>query len=131
MPTTPVASPSSPSTKFTAFEHSTMKNTVIATEVVLSSETIWLGSGIHSILTPSATAMPAANTCPANLVSGGSSKTSSSTPTRQITVAATSTAQESCCTVASRPRNGSCHEIKNAAATPANIATPPKYGSSI
>ena len=26
-----------------------MKNTVIATEVVPSSETIWLGSGIHSI----------------------------------------------------------------------------------
>ena len=96
MPTTPVASPSSPSTKFTAFEQSTMKNTVIATDVVLSSETIWLGSGIHSILTPSATAIPAAKTCPANLVSGGSSKTSSSTPTRQITTAATSTARESC-----------------------------------
>ena len=34
MPTTPVASPSSPSTKLTALEHSTMKKTVMATEAV-------------------------------------------------------------------------------------------------
>ena len=40
MPTTPVASPSSPSTKLTALEQSTMKNTVIATEAAASSETI-------------------------------------------------------------------------------------------
>ena len=103
-----------------------MKKTVIATDVVPSRETIWFGNGIQSILTPSATAMPAAKTCPANLVKGGSSKTSSSTPTRQITTAATSTAQESCCTVTRRPRNGSCQEIKIAAATPASMATPPK-----
>ena len=60
MPTTPVASPSSPSTKFTAFEQSTMKKTVIATEAEAFSATISPGSGIQSIFTPSATAMPAA-----------------------------------------------------------------------
>ena len=44
--------------------------------------------------------MPAASTWPANLASGGRSNMSSSTPTTQITAAATSTARESCCTVA-------------------------------
>ena len=62
MPTTPVARPSSPSTKLTAFEQSTMKNTVIATDAPTSSETICPGSGIHSILTPRATTIPAAST---------------------------------------------------------------------
>jgi hypothetical protein len=62
MPTTPVARPSSPSTKLTALEQSTMKKTVIATEADAFSDRISPGSGIHSILTPSATAMPAART---------------------------------------------------------------------
>ena len=62
MPTTPVASPSRPSTKLTALEQSTMKNTVIATEAEALSDKIWPGSGIQSILTPRATAMPAAST---------------------------------------------------------------------
>ena len=70
--------------------------------------------------------MPAASTWPANFASGGSSKMSSSTPTRQMTAAATSTARESCCTVDCPPRNGSCQDSRIAAATPASMATPPK-----
>ena len=103
-----------------------MKNTVMATDADAFSERISPGSGIHSILTPRATAMPAASTWPANFASGGRSKTSSSTPTRQITAAAVSTARESCRTVGWPPRNGRVHEIRTAAATPASIAIPPK-----
>ena len=39
-----------------------MKKTVMATEAAPSSETVWPGSGIQSILTPRATAIPAAST---------------------------------------------------------------------
>ena len=43
MPTTPVANPSRPSTKFTALEQSTMKKTVIATDVgaVKGDDLVW------------------------------------------------------------------------------------------
>ncbi len=105
-----------------------MKNTVIATEAVPSREMVCPGNGIHSIRTPRATTMPAASTWPANLVSAGRSNRSSSTPTRQITPAAINTARESCCTTNWRPRNGSCQARTIAPTTPANIATPPKYG---
>ena len=73
MPTTPVASPSRPSTKLTALEQSTMKKTVMATEAELLRAMVSPGSGIQSILTPSATAIPAASTWPANFVSAGRS----------------------------------------------------------
>ena len=51
---------------------------------------------------------------------------SSSTPTRQITPAAIRTARESSRTVGSLPRNGRLTDSSIAAATPANIAIPPK-----
>jgi hypothetical protein len=40
MPTTPVASPSNPSTKLTALEHNTMKKTVMATDAEAFSDRI-------------------------------------------------------------------------------------------
>jgi hypothetical protein len=56
---------------------------------------------------------------------------SSSTPTRQITAAAVSTALESSRTVAWPPRKGNVQDSATAAATPASIAIPPKYGISM
>ena len=95
MATTPVAKPSSPSTKLTALEHNTMKKTVIAIEAVSSRAMLESFNGIHSIFTPWATTMPAASTWPANLASAFNSKMSSRTPTAQITAAAMITARAS------------------------------------
>jgi len=83
--TTPEASPSSPSTKFTALAHSTMMSTVTRIEVGVPSAMIELGSGIQNSRTPPFTTIPAASTWPAALASAGRSRRSSTTPTPQIT----------------------------------------------
>ena len=126
MATTPDARPSSPSMKFTALAHSTMKNTVTKIDVGVPKAMMEFGSGIQNIRTPPVTTMPAASTWPAALAKAGRSSRSSTTPTAQITTPARQIVNASSATRRWRPRKGILRASRHAKATPPSMATPPK-----
>ena len=84
---TPAASPSTPSEKLTTLMISTMPSIVSGTASGPRSTGPMNGSVKSFTTTPSSTGMATAATCPASLIAGCRSKTSSSAPTSVISAA--------------------------------------------
>ncbi len=116
---TPAAKPSTPSEKLTTFISATRPTTVIAPPALGKCRTPTKGRAISSTSMPKCTTISAAATCPASFTAGGSSKRSSSAPTRVITAEAISIP----CQIRS---SGS--QISPATSVPAKIASPPSSG---
>ena len=132
MPTTPAASPSSPSMKLTALITMTMNETVSTTDQSWPRIKVpWPGIGSHSSCTPCNTMTDAARICPASLVTASRLKRSSRAPNTKTTPPPNSSARGSenrwltTCSV------GILEATSSAAAMPANIAAPPRRGVGI
>src|SRR3954454_22428491 len=90
-----------------------------------------IGTNRNASWTPSSTITPAAAICPVSLVSASSPNRSSSTPSRQISPPAASTAMVWVLNSKLRCSDGSREATSTPAATPRYMATPPPRGVGI
>src|SRR3954447_24556346 len=117
--------------KFNAFTVSTVSRMVAGTPTSGPSDSVPMsatGRNRKASCTPSSTITPAAAILPASLVSAPGPNRSSSTPSRQISPPATSTATVCVLNSKLRCREGSWEATSTPAATPRYIATPPPRG---
>ncbi len=121
----PAASPSSPSTKFTAFITTTTTSTVTMSES-RGEPIVRPPMGNVTSCTPCQAMKSAASTCPASLVIQSRSQMSSATPSRH-TITAPPTMAQACWSVAKTPlRKGIWDANVTATTSPAVIASPPR-----
>ena len=129
MATMPAASPSRPSMRFNALARSTTHTTVSSAERSGESRTTSRnGMRRTTRATPVSDRTLPASTMPATLAGAETGRTSSITPTTQITTAAETTPSISVGAANTSEKSPTIHAARMPASSPPNIAVPPRDG---